>query len=187
METVMEKNGVNVDQLFGTIEAVKGDADVAKFQFRSHTKWISGGHCRTEIKDFYGAKMEDTSRKVPIVLEGDEPAILLGKDNGANAVEAVLHALASCLTVGYVYNASAMGITINSLEFSMEGNIDLHGFLALSDSIRPGYENIKVVYKVSADAPKEKLEELCNHVQKTSPVLDIIRNPVPVSIEMINL
>ncbi len=186
METVIERNGVNVDQLFGTIEAVKGDADVAKFQFRAKTKWISGGHCVTEIKDFYGAKKEDTSREVPIVMEGDEPEVLLGKDHGANAVEAVLHALASCLTVGYVYNASAMGITINSLEFSMEGNIDLHGFLGLSESIRPGYKDIKVVCKVSADASREQLDELSNYVKKTSPVLDIIRHPVPVSIELLN-
>ena len=186
METVIEKNGVNVDQLFGTIEAVKGDADVAKFQFRSHTDWINGGHCKTEIKDFYGAKMEDTSREEAFVLEGDEPPVLLGENHGANAVEAVLHALASCLTVGYVYNASAMGITINSLEFDMEGDIDLHGFLGLSETIRPGYQNIKVVYKISADAPTEKLDELCNHVQKTSPVLDIIRNPVEVSIERVS-
>ena len=60
-------NGVNVDQLLGTIEAVKGNADIALFKFRSNTKWINGGHCQTEIKDFYGATQEDTSRKTPII------------------------------------------------------------------------------------------------------------------------
>jgi len=177
-------NGVNVDQLVGTIDAIKSDPDIAKFQFRAETKWISGGHCRTEFKNFYGAKKEDTSRNEPIVLEGDEPAVLLGSDHGANAVEAVLHALTSCLTVGFVYNASAQGITVESLDFSLEGNLDLHGFLGLSETTRPGYENIKVKYRVKADAPKEKLEELCAYVQKTSPVLDMLRNPVSVTIEM---
>lgn len=184
MEAIMERNGVNVDQLIGTIEAVKEDADVAKFQFRSETKWVNGGHCKTEFKNFYGAKTEDTSRMESIVIEGDEPAVLLGKDHGANAVEAVLHALASCLSVGFVYNASAQGITVESLDFSLEGNIDLHAFLGLSETMRPGYENISVKYRVKADAPREKLVELCNYVQKTSPVLDIIRNPVSVTIEM---
>jgi uncharacterized OsmC-like protein len=178
------KNGVNVNQLVGTIEAIKGDPDVAKFQFRAETKWVKGGHSITEFKNFYGAKVEDTSRKEPIVLEGDEPSVLLGNDHGANAVEAVLHALASCLSVGFVYNAAARNISVESLNFSLEGNIDLHAFLGLSETTRPGYENIKVKYRVKADAPKEKLEELCAYVQKTSPVLDILRNPVSVGIEM---
>jgi uncharacterized OsmC-like protein len=66
----------------------------------------------------------------------------------------------------------------------LEGNLDLHCFLGLSETTRPGYENIKVKYRVKADAPKEKLEELCAYVQKTSPVLDMLRNPVSVTIEM---
>ncbi len=176
------KNGVNVDQLVGTIEAIKGDPDVAKFQFRAETKWVNGGHCRTEFKNFYGAKAEDTSRTQSLVIEGDEPSVLLGEDHGANAVEAVLHALASCLCVGFVYNASAQGISIESLDFSLEGKLDLHAFLGLSETKRPGYESIKVKYRVKADAPKEKLVELCTYVQKTSPVLDILRNPVSVTI-----
>ncbi len=110
------KNGVNVDQLIGTIEAIKGDSDIAKFQFRAETKWIKGGHCRTEFKNFYGAKTEDSSRAQALVIEGDEPTVLLGADHGANAVEAVLHALASCLCVGFVYNASAQGINASSAE-----------------------------------------------------------------------
>lgn len=177
-------NGVNVEQLIGTIEAVKGNADIALFKFRSSTDWIKGGHCKTEIKDFYGATQEDTSREKPFVMEGDEPAVLLGEDHGPNAVEAVLHALASCLSVGFVYNASAMGIEIYSLNFSLEGDIDLHGFLGLSDEIRPGYQNIKVKVKAETNGSKEALENLVAHVKKTSPVLDIITNPVSVSMEV---
>jgi uncharacterized OsmC-like protein len=183
-EVANVKNGVNVDQLVGTIGAIKGAPDIAKFQFRAETKWINGGHCRTEFRNFYGAKAEDTSRAQSLVIEGDEPAVLLGEDHGANAVEAVLHALASCLCVGFVYNASAQGISIESLDFSLEGDIDLHAFLGLSETMRPGYQNISVKYTVKADAPKEKLVELCAYVQKTSPVLDILRNPVSVTIEM---
>lgn len=183
-EIVSMKNGVNVDQLVGTIKAIKGDPEIAKFQFRAKTKWVNGGHCQTEFKNFYGAKAEDTSRTKSLVIEGDEPSVLLGEGHGANAVEAVLHALASCLCVGFVYNASAQGISIESLDFSLEGNLDLHAFLGLSETMRPGYENIKVKCRVKADAPKEKLVELCAYVQKTSPVLDIIRNPVSVTVEM---
>ena len=178
------QNGVNVDQLIATINAIKENPDLAHFHFRAKNEWVSGGHSRTSIQSFYGAGGEDTSRRKPFFLEGDEPPVLLGSNTGPNAVEAVLHALASCLAVGFVYNASAQGIRVDSLEFDLEGEIDLHGFLGLSDQVRPGYQNIRLSYRVKSDAPREKLEALCEYVQKTSPVLDIIRNPVPVSITL---
>ena len=179
-------NGVNVDQLVGTINAIKGNPDLARFKFRAETEWIGGGHSRTRIQSFYGAGQEDTSRSKPFVLEGDEPPVLLGQNAGPNAVEAVLHALASCLSVGFIYNAAAQGIKVDSLEFKLEGDLDLHAFLGLSDKVRPGYENIRLTYRVKSDAPRDKLEALCDYVQKTSPVLDIIRNPVPVTIDLEN-
>lgn len=175
-------NGVDVGRLVGTVNAIKANPDLAKFKFRAQTEWISGGHSRTSIQSFYGAGADDTSRVQPLILEGDEPPVLLGQNAGPNAVEAVLHALASCLGVGFVYNAAAQGIKVEQLDFTLEGDLDLHAFLGLSDTMRPGYENIKVSYRVKADAPREKLEELCEYVQRTSPVLDIIRNPVPVTV-----
>ena len=182
-----ELNGVNLDQLVGTVNVIKEQPDIAKFQFRANTKWINGGHCQTTIQSFYGAGNEDSSRSEPFVLEGDEPAVLLGENNAPNAVEATLHALTSCLSVGFAYNAAAMGIKVDELNFEIEGDIDLHGFLGLSEEVRPGYENIKLTCKVKADASEEKLNELWNYVQKTSPVLDIIKNPVPVSVNLVSI
>jgi len=184
MSTNHYPNGVNVQQLVGTINAIQETPDLARFKFRAANRWIAGGHSRTTIQSFYGAGSEDSSRTAPFVLDGDEPPVLLGENAGPNAVEAVLHALASCLAVGFVYNAAAQGITVEDLEFDLEGDIDLHGFLGLSDTVRPGYQEIRLTYRVQSDAPREKLEALCEYVQKTSPVLDIIRNPVPVSITL---
>ena len=177
-------NGVNVDRLVATIHAIKQNPNLARFQFRAHNEWISGGHSRTSIQGFYGAGQEDTSRSKPFILEGDEPPVLLGANTGPNAVEAILHALASCLAVGFIYNAAAQGINVESLSFDLEGDLDLHAFLGLSEDVRPGYEGIHLTYRVKSDAPREKVEELCHYVQKTSPVLDIIRNPVPISISL---
>ncbi len=177
-------NGVNVDQLVETIDIVKSQPGVAKFKFRAQNEWIEGARSRTSIKSFYGAGQEDTSRSEPFVMEGDEPPILLGENSAPNAVESVLHALASCISVGFIYNAAAQNIKVDDLKMDLEGDIDLHAFLGLSDTKRPGYENIRLTYKVKADASEQQLKELCDHVQKTSPVLDIISNPVPVSIKM---
>lgn len=182
VENSAQTNGVNVDQLMGTINAIKDNPDLAKFKFRASTKWVEGGYSRTTIKSFYGAGEEDTSRTEAFVIDGDEPAVLIGTNKAPNAVESVLQALASCLAVGFSYNAAAMGITVNSLEFDLEGDIDLHGFLGLSETIRPGYSGIRLTYRADCDATPEKVDELWAHVQKTSPVLDILRNPVSVTI-----
>jgi uncharacterized OsmC-like protein len=173
-------NGVNVDQLIGTVNAVKEKPAIAKFQFRATNKWLTGGHNQTSIKGFYGAGQEDTTRTKPFVLDADEPPILLGEDHGANPVEYVLTALAGCLTTSLVYHAAANGIKIDEVESSLEGDLDLQGFLGLSDNIRKGYQNVRVVMKVKSDAPAEKLAEFT----KRSPVFDIVSNPVPVSVEI---
>ena len=173
-------NGVNVEQLDANIDAIQGNTELAKFQFRATNTWINGGHNRTMIKEFYGVGQEDTTRTEPFVLDADEPPVLLGEDHGANPVEFVLHALASCLTTSMVYHAAARGITIDSIESRLEGDLDLQGFLGLSKDVRPGYENLRVQFTVKSDAPAEVLQELT----KYSPVFDIVTNPVPVTISV---
>ncbi|HEQ97764.1 MAG TPA: OsmC family peroxiredoxin [candidate division Zixibacteria bacterium] len=175
-------NGVNVEQLVDTINAIKENPELAQFNFRASTKWLDGGYSQTMIKGFYGAGQEDKSRSREFVMDGDEPPVLLGSNKAPNAVESVLHALASCLAVGFSYNAAAQGINVKNLEFDLEGKMDLHGFLGLSDQVRPGYKDINLKYRVDCDAPPEKVEELWAHVKKTSPVLDMLSNPVPVTI-----
>jgi uncharacterized OsmC-like protein len=183
-QTKVHLNGVNVEQLHSTIDTIKKNPDLARFQFRAHNEWIDGGHSRTTIQSFYGAGQEDTSRKQRFVMEADEPPVLLGSNAAPNAVEGVLHSLAACLGVGFIYNAAAQGINVESLDFEMEGELDLRAFLGISDKVRPGYEKINVTYRVESDAPRAKLEELCAYVQKTSPVLDMITNSVPVTVNL---
>ena len=181
-ETVV--NGVNVDELFKTLDAVKKTAAIAKFRFRADNTWINGGHNRTSIRNFYGAGAEDTSRKTPFVLDADEPKVLLGTDRGPNPVEYVLTALAGCLTSSLVYHAAARGIAIEEVESHLEGDLDLRGFLGTSDEVRNGYENIRVTFKIKADATEEQLEELVQLARERSPVFDIVSHPVPVSVEL---
>ena len=114
-------NGVDVTQLGQTVKAIQNDPTLAIFTFRATNDWLGGGHSRTQVQGFWGAGQEDESRTEPFVLDGDEPPVLLGSNQGPNAVEAVLHALASCLAVGTAYNAAAQGIEIRSLRFDLEG------------------------------------------------------------------
>lgn len=179
-------NGINVDQLNATVGHIEQTPDLARFTFRARTEWQTGANSRTFIQGFYGAGREDDSRREPHVLEGDEPPVLLGSDRAPNAVETVLHALTSCLAVGFIYAASAKGVEVKRLDFEVEGDLDLHGFLGLSQGTRPGFEGIQVRYRVDTDAPRETVVELCEYVQRTSPVLDVLSNPVPVSISLVS-
>lgn len=175
-------NGVNVDQLVSTVEAIKANPSLANFKFRSTTDWLEGGYSRTTIQSFYGVGQEDSSRTEPFIIHGDEPHVLLGTNKAPNAVEAVLSALASCLSVGFAYNAAAQGLKLDALSFQLEGDIDLRGFLGLSDQVAPGYSNIRVTCKIDSDASKSKIDALVDYVKRTSPVLDIIQRAVPVAV-----
>jgi uncharacterized OsmC-like protein len=175
-------NGVDVDRLVQTINAVKASPDLARFKFRAETEWLEGARSRTRIESFRQAGKEVDGRNRRLELEGDEPDVLLGTDTAPNAVETVLHALTSCLAVGFAYNAAARGIEVESLTFRLDGDLDLRPFLGITRDRRPGYEGIRVSYRVKSDAPRQEIEELCQYVQDTSPVMDIIRNPVPVQV-----
>lgn len=173
-------NGVNTERMGATVQAVQQDPALATFRFRASNTWINGGHNRSMIKSFYGAGAEDTVRTKPFVVDAAEPPVLLGEDQAPNPVEYVLHALAACLTTSLVYHAAARGIRIESMESQLEGDLDLRGFLGLSDDVRKGFQEIRATFTVKSDATKEQLEKLA----KFSPVYDTIANPVPVSISI---
>ena len=166
-------NGVNVDELFATIDAISVAPEIAKFNFRASNKWISGGQNRTTVKDFSGACQEIT-RDRSFVFEKDEPPILLGADRGANPVEYLFAALAGCLTTSLVYHAAARGIEIQSIESKFEGDLDLRGFLGMNADVRSGCEQIRVTFSVKADAPRQTIRELIELAQNRSPVFDIV-------------
>ncbi|GLI36219.1 OsmC family protein [Desulforhabdus amnigena] len=176
-------NGVNVSRLLSTIEAIKGDATIAKFKFRARNRWINGGHNRTTITDFYGAK-QDLSHDKPFELDEDEHTLLLGEDIGPNPVEYLLTGLVGCLTSSLVYHAAARGIEIRGIESRLEGDVDLRGFLGLSKDVKVGYENIRVYFKIDADVSEEEKEELIRMAQKYSPVFNTVANPTPVSVKL---
>ncbi|MGZ4343876.1 MAG: OsmC family protein [Solirubrobacteraceae bacterium] len=183
MQVTNKVNGVDVDRLFGTIDHISAEPTLARFQFRARNQWIDGGHNRTTIKGFYGAGHEDTSRTEPFVLAADEPPILLGENQAPNAPEYLLHALAACLTGTLVYHAAARGIALDGLESTIEGDVDLRGFLGLDEGVRPGYQQIRVSFKATGDFDDDQLDELASLV-RYSPVRDIVSNPVPVAIDV---
>jgi uncharacterized OsmC-like protein len=175
-------NGVNVDNLLTTVDEVKKSPSIAKFKFRIKNRWEGGSRNRSVVNEFQGVGQQ-ISRQKSFVLFADEPTVLLGQDSAANPVEHLLHALASCLTTSMVYHAAARGIHIEEAESAFEGDLDLHGFLDLDPKVRKGYQGIRVSFKLKADVPDEKLQEIVQLGTGHSPVFDSLTKGVPVSVK----
>jgi uncharacterized OsmC-like protein len=179
MATTTIRNGVDVDRLVATIDAIKQNTSLAQFTFRAKSTWESGARSKGRIDGFKHAGGEVAHSQV-LELTGDEPAVLIGTDTGPNAVELVLQALAFCYGVGVVYNAAAQGIEIDELRYEVEGDLDLHRFVGLGGP-RAGFSTIRAkAYIRSSNATRDQLVDLCQYVQETSPVRDILAEPVSV-------
>jgi uncharacterized OsmC-like protein len=174
-------NGVNVEDLFKTLDAIKAAPVIAKFKFRIQNEWQDGGHNRSTIKNFYGAG-GDVERPKAFTLDADEPPLLLGTDKGPNPVEYLLTGIAACVTTAIVYHGAAKGIEIEELESTVGGNIDLRGFLGLDKNVRAGYESIQMKFRIKTNASDEQLRELMESAPKLSPVFDSVTKGVPITV-----
>jgi organic hydroperoxide reductase OsmC/OhrA len=128
------RNGVDTEKMFATLDLIKAQPELARFQFRATNRWIEGAHNRSTIKGFYAAGGEDTSRGEAFVIDAGEPAILLGADTGANPAEYLLHALAACLTTSIVYVAAARKVRLTSVESTLTGDLDVRARSAWTTS-----------------------------------------------------
>ncbi len=178
-------NGLDTAQMMATIEAIKGQPDLGRFQFRARNQWLGGGENQSSIRDFYGAGREDDSRAEPFTFTNGEPPILLGHNEGANPVEFLLHALAGCVTTTFVLHAAARGIRITRLATELVGDLDVQGLLALDDAVSPGYEQIRIRMDVEADCSDAELADLMAFTHAHSPVCNTVCRPVPVVLERV--
>ena len=173
-------NGVNLDILKGTVNAIQEDSDLGICHFRATNQWVDGAHNRSTVTGFYGAKQE-IAHKQTFTMVADEPAILAGNDDGANPVEHLLHALASCLTTSMVAHAAVRGIDIQEVESELEGDIDLNGFLGLNTETPKGFTRIRTNFRVKAAA--EDIDTL-KSLALFSPVMNTLISGVPVEVNV---
>jgi len=176
-------NGVDTPTLFATINAVAGQPELAKFRFRASNTWIAGTHSRGRVEKFDGAGGTHEHAQA-FAFDADHPAVLVGGDKGPTPVEYLLLGLAACLTAGIGNIAAARGVTLTSVESTVEGDIDLRGILGITDEVRNGYQNLRVNFRISGDAPKEKLEKIVRQSCARSAVLDVLTNGVPVQVDV---
>src|SRR5262245_16696080 len=86
-------------------------------------------HRRVTIRDFS--------------VDVDEPPLLGGTDRAPNPVEYALAALATCQEITYRLHAAALGVPLNEVRVELTGDLDLRGFFAVDQGVRPGFGEIR--------------------------------------------
>jgi uncharacterized OsmC-like protein len=180
------RNGVDTPALFATLDAVKAQPEIAKFQFRASNTWVSGTHSRSTGRSFYGA-MQEMQHNTDTVVEFDHPQILVGTDHAPTPAEYLLHAIAACLTAGIANVAAARGVDLTKVTSTVEGDIDLLGILGMSPdgSVRNGYQQIRVKFYIEGDADDETLRAIVEQSRRRSAVYDALANPTPVAVDVV--
>jgi uncharacterized OsmC-like protein len=173
-------NGVDVGQLMNVIGEIEADERYAKFQFRATNQWINGGLTRSRIKEFHAGNAEDCTRQEAFTVDADEPLIAAGNDSSPNAMEYVLHALASCLTGTLVYHAAVRGIGIDSVESSYTGDMDVRGLFGMVEDVPKGFNKVAVEMRVKSQASVDELTECAMF----SPVYEMVSKALPVEFRL---
>ena len=183
MSAIKVDNGVNVEALLGARQALTDAPEAAQFKWRATCSWVNGTHSRTAVEKFFGLGAEQ-SHKTEFNFDADHPAIFASEDNGATPVEFVLVGLASCLTAGIAAVAQNRKIQLRSVKATLEAGMDLQGILGIDSDVRNGFDGIRVVYDIDADATREEINALVAQSQRRSAVFDIVTNPTNVTVEV---
>jgi len=171
-------NGIDTAALGRTVAAIENDPSLAVVGFDVTTRWT--GQTRSESTvEAYRLAGERVPRRHKIVA--DEPWELLGADSAPNPQELLMAAFNACIIVGYVAGAAVRGIRLDTLEIKTKGELDLRGFLGLSDHVAAGYEKIEYEVKIKGDGSPSDFEEIHQNVIRTSPNYFNISRPVRVS------
>lgn len=138
--------------------------------FRADSRQIVGLRSDVRIRDFEVAV--------------DEPPTLGGQDSAPNPVELALAALATCQEITYRLHADHLGIPLTAIAVSLEGDIDLRGFFGVDETVRAGFSAIRGIVTLDSTASAADLDRLKAHVDARCPVLDLLSNATPISLEL---
>jgi uncharacterized OsmC-like protein len=176
-------NGVNVEFLLGARGMLGDQPEGAQFKWRASNTWVNGTHSKTSVDGFFGLG-EEQKHHTDFVYDGDHPELFSSEDQGPTPVEMMLVGLAGCLTAGVAAVAQHRGIQLRSVTASLEGDMDVRGILGVDPEVRNGFSQIRVNYKIDADASSDDIKALVAQSQKRSAVFDVITNPTSVVVSV---
>ena len=178
-------NGVNVEALLAAREALKGAPRGGQVHVAGLLQMAERHAQPDQGRRASTASARNRSTRPSSRSSADHPEIFASEDLGITPIEYVLVGLASCLTAGVAAVAQNRGIQLRSVEAKLEGTMDIQGILGIDSDVRNGYDDIKVTFKIDADASKQEIEAIVAQSQKRSAVYDVITNPTNVTVEVV--
>jgi uncharacterized OsmC-like protein len=159
-------NGIDLEALEQTVEAIRADSHCGAVQFRVKTEWKGQTRSESTVEGYrIGGKEVERS----FTIAADEPNELLGTNSAPNPQELLMSAINACMTVGYVAQAAVRGITLDDCKIETDGELDLRGFLGLDDAVPAGYRRVNYTVTLKGDGTRAQFEEIHQAVKDTSP------------------
>lgn len=174
------KNNFNLEALGEYVQVITNDSAEAIASLGVTANWKGG--VTTEITT-HPKKIGSTVVEKQFKYLIDEPKELLGNDLHPNPQDYILGGLAGCMMVGFVAGATAKGITLESVSLTIVGELDLRGFLEVSQDASVGFETLQFNFIVKGSGTQEDYDAIAQHVRKISPGYNTIANPVKITID----
>ncbi|MDP9027024.1 MAG: OsmC family protein [Actinomycetota bacterium] len=114
----------------------------------------------------------------------DEPGALAGDDLGASPVEFALGALISCQIVVYRLYANALGIQVDDIDITAEGDLDARRLFGIDETVRAGFTEVRLDIQLTGPESEERYQQLRDAVDAHCPVLDLFANATPVKVSV---
>jgi uncharacterized OsmC-like protein len=174
-------NGIDLDALDEIIGEIDSDPAKARVEFRVRSAWTGQARSETMVDSYtFGGARVARSFKIAV----DEPFELLGENTAPSPQEMLMAAFNACIMVGYVAGASVRGVTLEKVEIETNGELDLRGFLGLSDTVKPGPERIAYTVRIKGDGTPEQFQAIHEAVMKTSPTYFNVSRPIAIDAKL---
>jgi uncharacterized OsmC-like protein len=178
-------NDVNVQAMKDLDQKLRENPALARRTLKVRSSWQRGTKALVEVGEHQaqGARVTPKTRK--FLMTTDAPPGLGGADHAPAPVEALLAALAGCITSGIAANAALFDVPIEGLDIEMDADIDLRGLFGHDKSVRNGFSDIRYTVTIQSSAPEDKVRRCKETIDRKSPVLDSLLNGVKVSSQFV--
>lgn len=176
-------NGVNMQILGMVLENIKKQPEMAKAVFSVTSEWNgSGFRVESKCKSIKMGVNEASRTNINTIVH-DFPPQFSGGDSGPTVCESCMASVGACIAQTIALHASAMGISLDSIKIDIDGDIDIRGFAGLSDSIRPGAQQIRVGIDIkSKTVTREQIQRLHEIGTRLSPAIDTLMHGTSIQV-----
>jgi uncharacterized OsmC-like protein len=108
-------------------------------------------------------------------LKVDEPVEDGGSNSGPNPMQYFIASLASCQNEQSQVVAEELSLNITQVDINVEIDLDLSGFMGMSETSNGSYKNLRLDAVVSGNVTNEEVKTLGQKVDNRCPILALLR------------